>query len=140
MALIIDEIQKAPILLEELKKTIDSQRLIWLREGQERQLMYILSGSNRFELQQGISDSLAGRCATIEMDSFSQVECHQQQAEPFNPSVEFLLEKERERKIPHRTKAQIFEDIFHGHRTVLLPLPLANCQNAGGLRHERCIL
>lgn len=31
MALIIDEIQKAPILLEELKKTIDSQRLIWLR-------------------------------------------------------------------------------------------------------------
>lgn len=41
MALIIDEIQKAPILLGELKKTIDSQRLIWLREGQERQLMYI---------------------------------------------------------------------------------------------------
>lgn len=43
MALIIDEIQKAPILLEELKKTIDSQRLIWLREGQERHLMYIYS-------------------------------------------------------------------------------------------------
>lgn len=41
MALIIDEIQKAPILLEELKKTIDSQRLIWIGEGQERQLMYI---------------------------------------------------------------------------------------------------
>lgn len=116
MALIIDEIQKAPILLEELKKTIDSQRLIWLREGQERQLMYILSGSNRFELHQGISDSLAGRCRRI------------------------LAGKERERKIPHPTKAQIFEDIFHGHRTVLLPLPQANCQNAGGLRHERCIL
>lgn len=112
--LIIDEIQKAPLLLEEIKKTIDSQRLIWLREGKERQLMYILSASNRFELQQGISDSLAGRCGIIEMDSFSQMECHQQQAEPFNPSVEFLLKKERERKIPHRTKAQIFEDIFQG--------------------------
>lgn len=100
MALIIDEIQKAPILLEELKKTIDSQRLIWLREGQERQLMYILSGSNRFELHQGISDSLAGRCATIEMDSFSPVECHQQQAEPFNPSIAFLLEKSGKEKFP----------------------------------------
>ena len=62
--------------------------------------MYILSGSNRFELHQGISDSLAGRCATIEMDSFSQVECHQQQAEPFNPSVEFLLEKSGKEKFP----------------------------------------
>ena len=102
--------------------------------------MYILSGSNRFELHQGISDSLAGRCAIIEMDSFSQVECHQQQAEPFNPSIEFLLEKSGKEKIPHRTKTQIFEDIFHGHRTVFLPLPLANCQNAGGLRHERSIL
>ena len=139
MALIIDEIQKAPILLEKLKKTIDSQRLIWLREGQERQLMYILSGSNRFELQQGISDSLAGRCTTIEMDSFSQVECHQQQAGPFNPSVEFLLEKSRKEKFPTALRHKSLK-IFSWTQDCVPTFALANCQNAGGLRHERCIL
>lgn len=36
--------------------------------------MYILTGSNRFELQEGISDSLAGRCGVIEMLSLSQAE------------------------------------------------------------------
>ncbi|MBP5766941.1 MAG: AAA family ATPase, partial [Clostridia bacterium] len=65
--LIIDEIQKAPNLLDEIKVIIDNQRLVWIKNGQPRQLMYILTGSNRFELQQGISDSLAGRCGVIDM-------------------------------------------------------------------------
>ena len=69
--LIIDEIQKAPGLLDEIKQKIDAQRLIWLKNGRERQLMYILTGSNQFELQQGISDSLAGRCGIISMASFT---------------------------------------------------------------------
>ena len=98
--LIIDEIQKAPLLLEEIKKIIDSQRLLWLKEGKERQLMYILTGSNRFELQQGISDSLAGRCGIIEMDSFSQAERYQQVASVFSPSIQELLQKERKSSIP----------------------------------------
>ena len=45
---IIDEIQKAPLLLDEIKKEIDKQRLIWLKENNPRSLMYILTGSNRF--------------------------------------------------------------------------------------------
>ncbi|MBR0124724.1 MAG: ATP-binding protein, partial [Treponema sp.] len=55
---IIDEIQKAPELLDAIKIKIDEQRKVWLKNGEERQIMYILTGSNRFELQQGISDSL----------------------------------------------------------------------------------
>jgi predicted AAA+ superfamily ATPase len=70
--LIIDEIQKAPALLDEIKKVIDEQRLVWVKNNEERQLMYILTGANRFELKQGISDSLAGRCGVIDMASFSQ--------------------------------------------------------------------
>ena len=72
--LIIDEIQKAPSLLDEIKINIDEQRLAWMREGKERELMYILTGSSRFELQEGISESLAGRCGVVEMASFSQSE------------------------------------------------------------------
>ena len=67
---IIDEIQKVPELLDEIKIKIDDQRRIWLKNGEEWQLMYILTGSNRFELQEGISESLAGRCGIIEMSSF----------------------------------------------------------------------
>ena len=72
--LIIDEIQKAPELLDAIKIKIDEQRKVWLKKGEQRQLMYVLTGSNRFELQQGISESLAGRCGVIEKSSFSQIE------------------------------------------------------------------
>lgn len=41
--LIIDEIQKAPILLDEIKILIDKQRLVWLKNGEKRQLMFILT-------------------------------------------------------------------------------------------------
>ena len=68
--MIIDEIQKASGLLDEIKKVIDEQRLKWMKEDAPRQLMYILTVSNRFELQKGISDSLAGRCGVIDMASF----------------------------------------------------------------------
>ena len=71
---IIDEIQKVPSLLDAIKIKIDEQRKIWLKNGDERKLMYVLTGSNRFELQQGISESLAGRCGIIEMSSLSQAE------------------------------------------------------------------
>lgn len=71
---IIDEIQKAPELLDAIKIEIDKQRKIWLKNNEERKLMYVLTGSNRFEFQQGISESLAGRCGIIEMSSFSQAE------------------------------------------------------------------
>lgn len=102
MALIIDEIQKAPILLEKLKKTIDSQRLIWLREGQERQLMYILSGSNRFELQQGISDSLAGRCATIEMAPFPKWNATSNRQSPLIPPSNSFWKRAGKKNSPLR--------------------------------------
>ena len=59
--LIIDEIQKAPRLLDESKRIVDAQRLLWLKENKPRELMYVLTGSNRFELKDGVSESLAGR-------------------------------------------------------------------------------
>lgn len=80
---VIDEIQKAPKLLDEIKKIIDEQRLVWMKNGEERQLMYILTGSNRFELQESISDSLAGRCGVIDMSSFTFAEKHGYNAASF---------------------------------------------------------
>ena len=84
---IIDEIQKAPLLLDEIKKKIDDQRLIWLRENKPRKLMYILTGSNRFELQEGVSESLAGRCGVIDMSSLSQSEKYGKEGKLFDPEI-----------------------------------------------------
>ena len=109
--LIIDEIQKVPELLDEIKKVIDEQRMVWLKTGEERKLMYILTGSNRFELQQGISDSLAGRCGVINLYSFSQTEKYQKKAQLSHPEIGELLKKEEG---SYRNRRQIFEDIFLG--------------------------
>lgn len=111
---IIDEIQKAPALLDSIKIKIDQQRKIWLKEGAERQLMYVLTGSNRFELQQGISDSLAGRCGIIEMSSFSQAEKFLQKPRLFSPKIEELRERSKKEKIPYKSRSEIFKEIFTG--------------------------
>ena len=112
--LIIDEIQKAPQLLDEIKQKIDEQRLIWLKDGSQRDLMYILTGSNRFELQQGISDSLAGRCGVIEMSSFSQAEKYGTSGEKFDPDITYLQKREKELDQKYRSRSRIFEDIYQG--------------------------
>ena len=112
--LIIDEIQKAPLLLDEIKKTIDDERLRCLKENKPRKLMYILTGSNRFELQEGISESLAGRCGVIDMASLSQSEKLRQEGKPFLPDIPALLAREKELPDVYRTRKQIFESIFQG--------------------------
>ena len=111
--LIIDEIQKAPELLDEIKKTIDAQRLLWVKNNEERKLMYILTGSNRFELQEGISDSLAGRCGVIDMASFSQAEKYGYENPLFSPDLPELRRREKTGR-KYRTRKEIFEDIFTG--------------------------
>ena len=112
--LIIDEIQKAPGLLDEIKQRIDEQRMLWLKEGSERKLMYILTGSSQFELQQGISDSLAGRCGVINMASFSQAEKFGMEGKCFSPEIPDLLRRERELEPFKRTRGEVFGDIFQG--------------------------
>ncbi len=112
--LIIDEIQKAPQLLDEIKIRIDKQRLVWLKENQERKLMYVLTGSNRFELQEGISDSLAGRCGIIEMLSLSQREKWDRDDALFSCDISQWLQQERNPKAKPRTRREIFHEIFQG--------------------------
>lgn len=112
--LIINEIQKAPKLLDEIKIRIDDMRLKWTENNEDQQLMYILTGSNKFELQQGISDSLAGRCGVIEMASFSSVEKYDQPGHKFDPDINILLKREKDSRMSYRTRAEVFEDIFIG--------------------------
>ncbi|MBO4797876.1 MAG: ATP-binding protein [Candidatus Methanomethylophilaceae archaeon] len=111
--LIIDEIQKAPVLLDEIKAIIDKQRLVWMKSGEKRQLMFILTGSNRFEPQESISDSLAGRCGLIDMASFSQAEKYGYKNPLFSPDLSEIRKRETSGR-RYRTRKEIYEDIFIG--------------------------
>lgn len=111
--LIIDEIQKVPSLLNEIKKIIDGKRRQWLKENKPRELLYILTGSNRFELQEGIADSLAGRCGVIDMASFTSAEKYGYESKLFNPMLSSFYASEKSGR-KYRTRKEVFEDIFMG--------------------------
>lgn len=62
---IIDEIQYAPVLLRHLKVRIDQDR---------RPDRFLLTGSQVFPLMQGVSESLAGRCAVMNLHTLARAE------------------------------------------------------------------
>lgn len=101
------EIHPWPVLIdEEREKRLDS--------GEKRQIMYVLTGSNRFELQEGISESLAGRVAVLEMGSLTQMEGIKKQGSLFHPNISSLLEKERRGEIPYASQTEMFERTWRG--------------------------
>ena len=110
--LIIDEIQKAPSLMEAIKIRIDEEKLICTREGRQVYLMYILTGSNTHEIREKTSETLAGRTAIIEVNSFSECEKLQISGHDFIPDIEIL--KSRSVNFTAKTRFEIFEDIFLG--------------------------
>ena len=63
--LIIDEVQKAPELFDEIEKTVNETRLT--KGNKKAAGMYILTGSTRHLLLDKAEESLAGRCAIVNM-------------------------------------------------------------------------
>lgn len=63
---IIDEVQHAPGLFRALKEVVDRAR--------GKRGLYVLTGSQKFELMQGASESLAGRVTLLELHSLSMAE------------------------------------------------------------------
>lgn len=113
--LIIDEIQKAPKLLEYIKIEIDEMKKNCLKNNEKTKLLYILSGSNQFELQEAITESLAGRTCVFNLASLSYNEIKQRTSHSsFNPDIAILREKERNLNNEYRSRKRIFEDIMIG--------------------------
>ena len=63
---IIDEVQYAPGLFRHLKVAVD--------KGRSRYGQYLLTGSQKFTLMKGVSESLAGRADLAELDTLSFAE------------------------------------------------------------------
>ena len=74
--LLIDEVQYAPELFSHIKIAVDRQR----KKG-----LFWLTGSQQFHLMRGVSESLAGRVAILELQGLSQAERFHRPAKPFIP-------------------------------------------------------
>lgn len=104
--LIIDEIQYAPELFSAIKIVVDQARqpgLFWL------------TGSQKFHLMQGITESLAGRVAVLDLLGLGQTEI-QGQAEsvwPFLPGPEWI-DHARIHASPAKSVLEVYADIWRG--------------------------
>ena len=116
LPLIIDEVQKATPLFDEIKIIIDNEKRNALKENRKPKLLFILTGSNRFELQSKISESLAGRTAIFELTPLSLGELNHLDSNTFDPRINIL--KEKYKKIDsnklYLSRKQIYEHIFIG--------------------------
>jgi predicted AAA+ superfamily ATPase len=98
----IDEIQYAPELFPYIKMIVDKNR----KPGD-----FILTGSQIYRLMRGVSESLAGRIAIINMQGISLGEITGLANRPFLPDLEFY--RNRKPNIALDTPS-IFEHIFRG--------------------------
>ena len=113
---IIDEIQKGTPLLEQIKIKIDDEKKNCLKENRQVPLMYILTGSNQFELQKAVAESLAGRAAILTMSSLANNEIEKMEGNLFNPDLDVVKEKYKgiNPKKLYKTRKEIFEKIIKG--------------------------
>lgn len=83
--LIIDEIQYAPQLFSAIKIIVDREK----RNG-----LFWLTGSQKFHLTRGITESLAGRVAIVDLLGLSQAELsgRAESSRPFAPTPEWIAQ------------------------------------------------
>lgn len=89
---LIDEIQYVPELLSFIKIIIDERRF---RDPDNARGMYWLTGSQRFPLMKGVSESLAGRIGIFELSGLSQAEIAGEPNVPFTPERIFTSSASR---------------------------------------------
>ncbi|MCY2924069.1 MAG: ATP-binding protein [Planctomycetota bacterium] len=112
---LIDEIQYAPKLLPYVKMAVDSDR----KPG-----VFWLTGSQQFQMMKGVSETLAGRVAIVNMLGFSNRERHKLALDvpPFLPTNKDLAERE---KSAGKTRlAGIYKDIWLGSFPAMVAGPV----------------
>lgn len=102
---IIDEIQYAPELFSAIKMVVDREK----KDG-----LYWLTGSQKFHLMRGISESLAGRVAIFDLLGLSQSEKEKiEDPLPFLPTEEWRAKAKKKGK-KNETIHDVYERIWRG--------------------------
>lgn len=77
--LIIDEVQNAPRLFDEIEKIVNETKF----KADNNYGMFVLTGSKAYNLIEGVSQSMAGRVSILEMNPLSSSEIFCQEEFPF---------------------------------------------------------
>ena len=102
---IIDEIQHVPLLLPYIKEIVDNVRTT---DPAKAHGLYWLTGSQKFELMQGVSESLAGRIGIFNLLGLSNREI------AGADSVPFLPERFSSKGMETTTPAEFFHRLWLG--------------------------
>lgn len=101
--LMIDEVQKCPTIFNRLKIVLDKS---------DRLSCFYLTGSQKLQLMENVSESLAGRISVMEMEGLSLREINEVDFNHhFVPTAEYLQEREKHIK-PY--SADLWETIHRG--------------------------
>ena len=85
--LIIDEVQKCPSIFNRIKIYLDNS---------EKMANFFLTGSQKLQLLENISESLAGRISIMELDCLSMREITRNDFNKhFVPSIDYINEREK---------------------------------------------
>ncbi|HBN85889.1 MAG TPA: ATPase [Clostridiales bacterium] len=103
--LLIDEFQRVPSILLEMKRIVD-------KKGEENNGMFWVTGSQKFKMMKDVSDSLAGRVAVFDMSGLSTAEKEGRQNNVFRPDIESLRTCLTQSK--PKNVHEIYELIFRG--------------------------
>ena len=98
--LVIDEVQYAPELFSAIKMIVDREK----KNG-----LFWLTGSQKFHLMQGITESLAGRVAIIDLLGLSQAEIDNRStsSKPFMPTPDWI-----DRTRSQVSKPGLLQDVY----------------------------
>lgn len=106
--LLIDEFQRVPSILLEMKRIVDEKAL----RGEDNSGMFWLTGSQKFQMMKNVSESLAGRVAVFDMSSLSTAEIEGRSAHCFSPQIDDL--KAVATTAIKKDIHEVYRDIFRG--------------------------
>ena len=93
--LIIDEVQYAPILFEEIERIVNEEKF----KNNFNYGMFILTGSQTYKLMEGVSQSMAGRVSIFSMSPLSSSEIDNMEEKPFSIDIDRIAERIQSYKI-----------------------------------------
>lgn len=108
LPILIDEFQRVPSILLEIKKIVDEKAL----NGEENEGLFWLTGSQKFKMMQNVSESLAGRIAVFDLAGLSTAEIENRPSELFKPNLDDIKNRIKDSK--DKNIHDIFELIFKG--------------------------
>ena len=106
--LLIDEFQRVPSILLEIKRIVDEKTL----KGEETGGMFWLTGSQKFLMMKDVAESLAGRVAVFDMAGLTAAEIEGRRFSAFSPEIADL--KEQRKQCVPKNIHEVFEAIFRG--------------------------